>query len=183
MRGAQGAALGFVAGAALDFFTGKRKGGGEAQEAKETAAGAVVEEAAQAVVEEADDAAIAAFVAAVPSLAAAVSALAELAKRLDPLYLQGVRWWSGRLVALWQEGGALGVDASATASRFRREAMTLAGAASEELLKGEPSKEYTTAVADAVAGLNKELMALVGAVGQQVRANAEAAREGGEEVV
>ena len=156
-------------GAALDMFLGKKQPPAQKAEADPPTDRQVQSN------EDADDEAIAAMVETVPSLAEAISAFADMTKRLDPLYLLGARWWSGRLVALHAEAGVISVEASTSASRFRREAMTLIGAAAEQLLSGEPSDEYKTAVTDAVNAINRELMALVGAVGAQVRASAEGA--------
>jgi len=155
VRGAQGAALGFLAGAALDAVMG--------QKAAEGAVEGAAEEAAPT-----DDDAIAAYVAEVPSLAAALDAVGELAKRLDPLFMTGARWWSGRLVALAREATA--ASDTASAARFKREVMTLLGAAAGQLLEGEPSEQYRAAVDAAVSGVAGQLSALVTAVGARVRA-------------
>ena len=179
-RGGQGAVLGFIGGVVLETFlkrapsatTDDRQGDvdddapapaalPDMQEQKENDAPDVT----------GDDELIAGCVQRDPQLAAALDEVASLTRRLDPLYMQGARWWCGRLVCLADTADS--VDANATASRFKREALVLLGAASQMLLTSESGESYAQAVEAAIGGVAERLTALVSAVGTRVRAAAQ----------
>jgi len=104
-----------------------------------------------------------------PQLQSAVNALDDLARREDPLFVQGIKFWGGRLVALFigVEAGDAPINVSVTsqAMRFRRQAVTLANQCRDQLLVGHSQNDqpssYAVAVTDAAGGVEAALGSIV----------------------